>query len=282
VSAVLRIDRPSRLRLALRSSVLSDLHVVATQSRGLWTLAPTRLQAVRNALQILRIAAVRRGWMRPSTRILRVAYGGRRFDLAVADRSEVSVVHEMLVEQQYAFAGGRAPGLILDLGSNVGASIAFFRTNYPEARIIGLEPDPSTFGRLQRSVGGLAGVEIHPWAIAGRSGRLPFQQASDSWGSALAAAGSASLEVEALSLRDLTKRLDVRRIDLCKLDVEGAEWAMFEDPDALSACSIVIGELHLDDQDRTCERAIRALGDFDVSITARTQTHANFIARRRA
>lgn len=223
------------------------------------------------------------GWFRAQTApVLRVSYFKHGFEFVVANRSEVEVIKEMLVNEQYAGADLNSPRLILDLGSNIGASIAFFHARYPQARIIGLEPDPSTFARLAQSVGHLPLVEIYPWAVADLSGRLPFQPARQSWASALAGdPDGGSIEVQALSLRDLLRRLDVARVDLLKVDVEGAEWRLFEDPASLAACDTVVGELHLDGPGETKARALQALSGFEVTLGARTAVRVNFVAHRR-
>ena len=39
---------------------------------------------------------------------------------------------------------GESP-LILDVGANLGSSVAFYRRLFPNARVIAFEPDPETF-----------------------------------------------------------------------------------------------------------------------------------------
>ena len=51
------------------------------------------------------------------------------------------------------------PGVILDIGSNIGSSILFLREKFPAAKIYGFEPHPDTFLILQQNVGSLPGVE---------------------------------------------------------------------------------------------------------------------------
>lgn len=261
---------------------MDDLLVIVDQSRQLRSLAPGWPSAARNTLAIILTAAADRGLIKLSRSLpLLVAYRGLRFRLSVTNRSEIEVIKEMLVQEQYALPGIAAPSLILDLGSNIGASIAFFHGRYPEARIVGLEPDPSTFGRLASSVAGLRNVEVHPWAIARRTGPLPFRQDAQSWGSSLVAtAEGGSIEVEAVSLGDLLTRLDLRQVDLLKLDVEGTEWQLFDDPAPLAAFDTVVGELHFQQPGQSSDRARGALREFDVQMTARTDTHVNFVARR--
>src|SRR5882762_11322548 len=52
------------------------------------------------------------------------------------------------------------PKTILDIGSNIGASIIYFHRQFPDASIFGFEPHPDTFRILQKNVAHLPGVAI--------------------------------------------------------------------------------------------------------------------------
>jgi len=56
------------------------------------------------------------------------------------------------VQRIYHFEAKRPDPLIIDGGSNVGMSILYFKSVYPEARIIGFEPDPNIFRLLEENV----------------------------------------------------------------------------------------------------------------------------------
>jgi FkbM family methyltransferase len=264
---------------SLRATV-SELRVCIGLARQLAPLAPNRVGAVLNGVAILRVWIADRGWRElPRPILVRVVYLGQRFDFAAANQSEIRVLKEMFLEKQYSVHGLR-PKIIVDLGSNVGASIAYFRATYPDAEIIGMEPDPGAFERLSAMLEPISGVRVFPWAIADRTGHLSFHRAEQSWESALVPQGTGTLEVETVTLPDLLARLQVDRVDLLKLDVEGAEWLMFEEPSVFNACQTIVGELHLDDPSQTIERAGNALDAFDMTVTVRMGTRANFVARR--
>jgi FkbM family methyltransferase len=262
---------------------VNELRVILGLARRLARVAPNRRLAAANALMIVLIWAQDKNWLRlPRTPYLRLAYLGEQFKLAAANRSEVEVAREMLLDEQYLL-DGIDPAVIVDLGSNVGASIMFFRVRYPRARIVGLEPDPRTFERLWHSVSHVPGVEVYPWAVADRTGKVPFRQVEQSWESALylGDGDAATVEVDAVSLTELLSRLEIGEVDLLKLDVEGAEWLIFDQESALMRCKAIVGELHLDAPDQTGQRALAALRDFDVVLDAsRTASRVNFIARR--
>lgn len=204
--------------------------------------------------------------------------GDRRARFQVTNRSEIEVIREMFIDRQYELDGIN-PRVIIDLGSNIGASLAYFRSRYPAARIVGLEPDPSTFPRLQRAVARMPGVSVYPWAVSDQTGRQRFARAAQSWASSLAPHGD--VEVKTSTLPDLIAEFGLKEVDLLKLDVEGVEWAMFEHPGAFAGCRVIVGELHLNAVDQTVERAKRALAGFDVEIVSRQSDRANFVAKAR-
>ncbi|MEQ9461354.1 MAG: FkbM family methyltransferase [Phycisphaeraceae bacterium] len=112
------------------------------------------------------------------------------------------------------------PGsVVLDLGANHAGFSTVIADRYG-CRCIALEPTP----RLHE------GYEPHPLmtyvpaAASGTSGRarfwpMPCDQAS----TLVAQPEGESIEVECLTLRDLITRYQLDRIDLVKMDIEGAE-----------------------------------------------------------
>jgi hypothetical protein len=60
----------------------------------------------------------------------------------------VSFLHgyqEIFEEECYSFNASSSYPFIIDCGSNIGLSIIYFKRQYPNARIIGFEPDPMIF-----------------------------------------------------------------------------------------------------------------------------------------
>ncbi len=172
---------------------------------------------------------------------LRLRYGSLDVPWTVGPKSDFDVLNELLVLRVYAAQlGPTAPGSILDLGSHMGASILFWRERFPEARIVGLEPDPVTFPRLYRNVGSWPGVEPHNVAVAERDGPTLFSSARQGWISSLSGGGE-PVVVEGRSFRGLIE--EVGYVDLLKVDVEGAEWQILDDH-ALQRVGAIVGEYH--------------------------------------
>ena len=99
---------------------------------------------------------------------LEISYGGHRLNWWVGAKSDLDVMNDILVHGIFASNGAKS---ILDLGSHIGVSILAFRVANPEARIVGLEPDPRSFERLRRNVAPL-GVEVRQEAVSASEGTI--------------------------------------------------------------------------------------------------------------
>jgi FkbM family methyltransferase len=95
---------------------------------------------------------------------------------------------------------------------------------------------------------------IHlPLALANRAGRVPFNESVENVSGSLLAGHVnvrrdhvKSYEVEAVTLADLTLRIGYARIDLLKLDIEGAEFDLLREvaPEHLRPFAQIFVEFH--------------------------------------
>lgn len=138
---------------------------------------------------------------------------------------------DIFVKRVLDFDAPSATPRILDCGANVGLASLFFLRRYPHAHITAYEADPALFAMLDRNLkaNGAEDVETVHAALWTSSGQLTFRcQGSDSGmiESLPGAVDGDSRIVPSLRLRDV---LAGERIDLLKLDIEGAEDAVLAD-----------------------------------------------------
>jgi FkbM family methyltransferase len=104
-----------------------------------------------------------------------------------------------------------------------------------QCRILALEPNPATHALLLANVriGRLdSRIEVRPWALAGSKGTRRFHPADDSAASALSASSPSGdrgkeVEVQAVTLEEAIAHTGFPRIDVLKMDIEGAEHEVF-------------------------------------------------------
>jgi FkbM family methyltransferase len=146
---------------------------------------------------------------------------------------------EVLYEQCYTPPGFYrvAPGnIVVDAGANVGIFTFWAARNNPLGRVLALEPFPENFAFLERNIAfnRLAGVTACRAAIGATSGHGVMSAVGNrSLDHRLAPASQADAEnvVPVLPLADVCGMADAEHIDLLKIDIEGGEYAAFENVD---------------------------------------------------
>lgn len=140
----------------------------------------------------------------------------------------LEMLQEIFVSQCYLFPpNGKCPH-ILDCGANVGISVLFFKTIFPDAHVIALEADPDIFDVLKRNVAefGFRGVTLLNSAAWTDSSGITFRKEGGLSGR-IPLPGDAGEMTKVNSVR--VKELLLEPMDLLKIDVEGVETAILED-----------------------------------------------------
>ena len=145
------------------------------------------------------------------------------------------------------------PAVILDIGSNIGASILYFRNRFPNARILGFEPHPETFALLQQNVSDLSQVSVFNCGLGAANTRVSVPGESINFG-AFSTLGHRrgqveerkTVECDIRRLDDVLRELGIDKVDLIKIDCEGAEADVFAglSPAIIERCQWIVGELH--------------------------------------
>jgi FkbM family methyltransferase len=213
---------------------------------------------------------------------VRVTKGGRRFTLLLGGAADLATVGEVLVDELYEVPEAEGARVILDLGSHIGTSIVFFRQRHPRAEIHGFEPDPDTFALLQANVGALEGVTIDPRAVAGGPGDAVLNASRNTLASSLVARGGNghTVAVRTVGLDGIIEELGLERVDLLKLDIEGAEYDVLANAARLGTVQAIVGELHTTLVPVAAERFFSLLADFDVTVNFRRPRSWRFTAVR--
>jgi FkbM family methyltransferase len=211
-------------------------HVVS----GLWSIFKIPSAGGRNATLWLYLKFISRLVVFPLIRARKISeekvLGAT---MKVADYSTfLGLVSEIFFHRIYSFETKSASPMILDAGSNIGMSILFFKSLYPQCRVIGFEPDPQTFELLQLNVqrNRWEKVELHNKALYSSEGEINFFTDPNRIGSGKMStvrerfpesAGRAvhCRRVETVRLSTLIQE----KIDLLKMDVEGAEVSVIEE-----------------------------------------------------
>src|SRR3954447_8235772 len=211
------------------------------------------------------------------------APNGVRARLELRTYIDMLVVREVFLDRDYRVPDGLTVGSILDLGSNTGVSIGYFRALYPGAVIVGAEPDPRLFDGLLRNTRGLENVRVRPVAVAQERGRASFFTADEGWASSLSrpAGRSRQVEVDCETVDGLLDDAGLEHVDLVKVDIEGGEWPLLEGGQLQRVTGCIVGELHHDAPQHSVDAARRALAGWSVTVHESRGAVSSFTAVRR-
>jgi len=130
------------------------------------------------------------------------------------------------------------------LRANIGITSLFLAARYPGATILSVEPHPENFALLKTNVAEVPRILPIGACVTGASQssvRLTSDQAA--WGNRIAT-DDQGVMVPAITIEGLCKQHGIEKIDLLKLDIEGAEEQVLKDGAFLVRTEHIIIELH--------------------------------------
>jgi FkbM family methyltransferase len=165
-----------------------------------------------------------------------VTINGKAFPIRYPDLPPMKkMLQEIFVHNVYHFLPflQKEPGVIVDIGANIGCSVIWFRALYPDAVIFACEPARETFELLHSNTASLANVRLFQVGLFDRDCTTKLYQGVQS--SVTNSVGSSILNTgnyETVTLRRASAFLaeqGIDRIVLLKLDTEGAEVPILRD-----------------------------------------------------
>ena len=132
---------------------------------------------------------------------------------------------ELFIEQVYNFTSDNPAPYILDCGANYGLSIIYFKKLFPKCELVAFEPDNNLYKIMQQNVANYIdqNVKLVNAAVWKEDTTLEFS-AEGSLGGTVTQLGTEQanrIVVNALALKPF---LTERKIDFCKIDIEGSEY----------------------------------------------------------
>jgi len=148
-------------------------------------------------------------------------------------------------------------------------------------KIVAVEPDPNNYRELERNIRGIWGIQLVNEAVFVSDGEeIDFHRGKTS--GRFAATGTVfqgegyeigvhltgeRIRVKTVRLDTLIKRFGLERVDLIKMDIEGAEYPVLTDPSLdLSRVENIVVEVHYRYASRESQEIIRALAKHGFKI----------------
>ncbi len=187
-------------------------------------------------------------------------FKGKDFEVSLSSPTDFAVIKEVFIDEEYRLDKDFIPKEIIDIGSNIGMSVIYWKIMYPRASVYAYEPDPETFKTLEKNTG-FEGVVCINEAIGAKQGRVTFyKNATSSMSSSFKKRpGTQAIEVMSVSLSEVL--LKHAEADLIKFDIEGAEYDIFSQP--LNLPPYLIGEFHEDLSGHSLDEFLKLFADYE-------------------
>lgn len=172
--------------------------------------------------------------------------------------TDLGVFFQVFVERQYdlrrfrqwrelAARAGAGRVAVIDGGANIGLSSLWFHDLLPGARIVAVEPEPTSFALLRRNVDGIPDITVLQAALWGERRTVGISdRGQSSWSNRVFGDddGRPSVQVPTVVLDELVDDLDPEFL-VVKIDIEGAEAEVFAGECLwLRRVDVLIIELH--------------------------------------
>lgn len=208
-----------------------------------------------------------------------------QIEIMVRSAMDVWSVKETFLDQFYTRYGVAVQDgwTVVDVGAGIGDYCLYAAHSNPKVKLYAFEPYPGSFSLLKKNLALNEIENVHTFqkAVWSRTGELgldlasgePLQISSQEKLNELQ--GAESISVEAVSLESLITAEKIKKIDLLKMDCEGAEYEiLFNTPEkTLQRVDRIIMEYHNLDQDHTHP----ALAAFLEVRGFRVKCHSNFV-----
>ena len=237
-------------------SVLSRWSFAA--SARMYTESMSRLHEVLLLARSLRderarvryILARARRSARNSRRVVSVTVPGFAFPIWLrAGGSDYFTFHQVFTDRHYQHGLSIAPNFIIDAGANVGFSSIYFAREYPKAKILAIEPDEGNFDLLIKNTEHYPNIQCFKGALWPTEAAIAIENPDAANPAAYAVrpiASSAPHALRAFTPLGLLHAARRERIDLFKIDIEGAELELFshDSEQWINKTGVIMVELH--------------------------------------
>ena len=167
--------------------------------------------------------------------------------------SDVPTYRQVFIDGEYAFHAQKTPEVIVDAGANIGLASVYFANKYPDAKIIAIEPEQSNFDLLKENTSPYPNIIPIQAALWNKNGEINLVDPGlGKWGfmtgektSSGESRDNVCHAVKAITVDRIIADYGLERVNILKVDIEGAEKEVFSDTSAwIDSVDSIIVELH--------------------------------------
>ena len=169
--------------------------------------------------------------------------------------SDMTLIYEILLKKsEYNIPRQVNPKVILDIGGNIGITSIYLANKFPQAKIYSFEPLPDNYEILTKNIQSYDNIEAFNFGLGSEDGDFDAYLNYDSenfggvsfYPEAEGVSENSSFKCKIKNINNAMKELNIKSVDLIKIDTEGAEFDILTslDTNILTNVSWITGELH--------------------------------------
>lgn len=167
--------------------------------------------------------------------------------------SDVQTYKQVFIDQEYDCMTKTPPKVIIDAGANIGLTSIYFANKYPDAKIIAIEPEQSNYDLLEENIALYPNIIPVHAALWNKNEIINLiDPGLGKWGFMTELKNSSENQraktchdVMAITVDNIIQEHNLSKIDILKIDIEGAEREVFFDTSSwIDKVDSIIIELH--------------------------------------
>jgi FkbM family methyltransferase len=190
--------------------------------------------------------------------------------------SDFKIFTEIFIENEYEFKNASIPEIIIDCGANIGLASIYFKNKYPDVKIFAIEPDKNNFEILKKNTELYKDIICINAAVWNQKAYISLNDIN------LEECAYRTYEstendvhlVNSITINNIIDKYNLTKIDILKIDVEGAEKEIFSNnyKSFLDITEMIMIELHDLINPGSSENFFKALINYKFRLITNTIT----------
>jgi FkbM family methyltransferase len=178
------------------------------------------------------------------------------------------IFEQIFVEKQYDFDIQFEPKVIIDLGTNVGFASVLFANRFASATIFAVEPEEDNFLAAKKNTSPYKNITLIEGAVWHRSELINLVDKGHGEAAYMIESGDGNHTVQAYTIKEIMTLMNIKIIDILKIDIEGAEKEIFENgyEDWVPFTKVIVVETHDRYKKGTSKAVFNTIGKYNFSL----------------
>jgi len=149
---------------------------------------------------------------------------------------------DVFLDHHYFFIGKSKKPLLIDLGTNIGVEIFYYKWLYRKSKILAFEPDKKTFELLKQNVviNNLKNIQLYNMALSDKKSLIKFYCNNEDPGALIMSTKKGRGFSSYVFVKSTTLSTYIHhRVDFLKIDIEGDEYLVVKDLNSTNKLSYV-------------------------------------------